>query len=274
MVLALLPAFLGLPSSTANSAVAAKSTRIAFERSVRSGPSEIFVMNADGTQQRRLTHGCCLDWSPDGSEIAYLASDGIYVIHADGSNRRRLPDRAGPSNNLRDECLGGPVSSVWCEELGIDWSPDGRRIAFDGKSGIVVANADGSGASRLTQGQDSLPRWSPDGRRIVFERYGNDIYSVGSDGRRLRRLTFTHDTSVGDSSWSPNGRLIPYGSNNGIFVMNGDGTNKRNITSGSVGGRDSPTMVARRKGDRFRDCRDVQLHLQNRGRRDRLPEPD
>jgi hypothetical protein len=53
MVLALLPALLGLPSSTANSAVAAKSTRIAFERSVRSGPSEIFVMNADGTQQRR-----------------------------------------------------------------------------------------------------------------------------------------------------------------------------------------------------------------------------
>jgi dipeptidyl aminopeptidase/acylaminoacyl peptidase len=63
-------------------------------------------------------------------------------------------------------------------ESAVDWSPDGRRIAFSTKRGddevnqIYVLNMDGPGeAVRLTSvstGADT-PKWSPDGRRIAFE---------------------------------------------------------------------------------------------------------
>src|SRR5687768_12305739 len=67
----------------------------------RDGSSDIFVMSADGSNQRRLTyHGSNQFpvWSPDGSQIAYIShlssnpfSDFyIYVMGVDGSNQRRI----------------------------------------------------------------------------------------------------------------------------------------------------------------------------------------
>jgi dipeptidyl aminopeptidase/acylaminoacyl peptidase len=109
--------------------------------------------------------------SPDGSRVAFS------VQHTDRS--------------------GAPYSRLWTAEVaakgatpfadGIEgsaprWSPDGRRLAFmgrtgEGKSGIVLANADGTGIEPLTDVAGSnhpLPQvgerlaWSPDGRRIAF----------------------------------------------------------------------------------------------------------
>ena len=124
--------------------------RIAFVRKVRTRPSgpdygnrEIYVMNADGSGSRRLTHNAAYDaepaWSPDRRRIAFKSSrDGnseIYVMNADGSGKRNLT-----RNPARD---GSP-----------SWSPDGRRIAFvsnrDGRLEAHVMNADGSGQRSLT----------------------------------------------------------------------------------------------------------------------------
>jgi TolB protein len=80
--------------------------RIAF-MSWRSGSTEIWVMNADGTDQRRLTsteQGDSIDprWSPDGERIAYVhVPNGmrrpgpkiIYVMEADGANPTRISGR-------------------------------------------------------------------------------------------------------------------------------------------------------------------------------------
>jgi hypothetical protein len=72
-------------------------TKIAFV-SNRDGNFEIYVMNADGSKQKRLTNNPGFDgvpsWSPDGKEIAF-ASDRdrnheIYVMNADGSAQKRL----------------------------------------------------------------------------------------------------------------------------------------------------------------------------------------
>jgi TolB protein len=109
--------------------------------------SEIYVMNADGSGTRRLTHNVGYDgepaWSPDGREIAFQskrrfgsnAGKGeIYVMNADGSGKRNLT-----RNRAQD---GSP-----------SWSPDGRRIAFvsnrDGRFEAHVMNADGSGQRSL-----------------------------------------------------------------------------------------------------------------------------
>ena len=110
---------------------------------------EIYVMNADGSGSRRLTHNRAYDgepaWSPDGRKIAFRSTRRvggnreIYVMNADGSGKRNL---------TRNPAQDGRPS----------WSPDGRRIAFvsdrDGRLEAHVMNADGSGQRSLTL-QDS-----------------------------------------------------------------------------------------------------------------------
>jgi Tol biopolymer transport system component len=106
---------------------------------------EIYVMNADGSGSRRLTHNRAYDgepaWSPDGRKIAFQSTrpiggnKEIYVMNADGSGKRNL---------TRNPAQDGSPS----------WSPDGRRIAFvsnrDGRLEAHVMNADGSGQRSLT----------------------------------------------------------------------------------------------------------------------------
>jgi dipeptidyl aminopeptidase/acylaminoacyl peptidase len=140
--------------------------RIAFESDLDCY-HEIYVMNADGSGQTRLTDTDDLNlspsWSPDGSRIAFMSNrDGnteINVMNADGSGQTRLTDT--------DNVNHSP-----------SWSPDGSRIAFtsdrDGYGEIYVMNADGSGQTRLTDTDDlnysphHSPSWSPDGSRIVL----------------------------------------------------------------------------------------------------------
>lgn len=108
-------------------------------------PADIYVMNADGSGTRKLTHNARNNaepaWSPDGRKIAFRSTRNgnrdIYVMNADGSGKRDL---------TRHPAQDGSPS----------WSPDGRRIAFlsdrDGRLEAHVMNADGSGQRSLTQG--------------------------------------------------------------------------------------------------------------------------
>jgi len=168
-------------------------TRIAFQ-SNRDLNYEIYVMNADGTGQTRLTDNYPTpDWSPawlpDGSRIAFVRDEDfgperrgnleIYVVNADGTGQTRLT-----SNYAND---GAPA-----------WSPDGTKIAFesnrDGNWEIYVMNADGTGQTRLTNNSagDWSPAWSPDGTRMAFvsSRDGNlEIYVMNADGTGQTRLT-------------------------------------------------------------------------------------
>ncbi|NIQ85809.1 MAG: hypothetical protein GTN83_13545, partial [Acidobacteria bacterium] len=55
-------------------------------------------------------------------------------------------------------------------------SPDGGRLAFTALDRLWVANADGSGARRLTDSNASehFPTWSPDGRWIAYSIWAGD----------------------------------------------------------------------------------------------------
>jgi len=117
-----------------------------------------------------------------------------------------------------------PIIASTFEDANAQFSPDGKKIAFDssragGCPEIWLSDADGSNIIQLTNAKDAYqgtPRWSPDGRWISFDRLGedghSDVFVMQSDGTQTRRLTpFSSDESV--SSWSRDGKWIYFRSN-------------------------------------------------------------
>ncbi len=196
------------------------------------GDFEIWVMNADSSDQYKLTDNNAMDispaWSPDGSQIAFITNrdgnDEVYVMNADGSNVRRLTETVDASESF-------PA-----------WAPDGTQISFDtdrdGDWEIYVMASDGADPRRLTDsaGDDWISSWSPDGNQIAFEskRDGNyEIYVMDPDGSNQRRLT-DNQTHDGFPAWSPDGTKIAFMSrqdaNYEIYMMNADGSNPQRVT--------------------------------------------
>jgi Tol biopolymer transport system component len=118
----------------------------------------------------------------------------------------------------------------------------GARIAFScGREGlgleVCVMNADGSGQRNLTRhpANDFKPSWSPDGRRIAFvsDRDRNGPFEVyvmnakGGDQRRVMRMKGGGST---EPAWSPDGRRIAFAGNDGLYVVNADGSGLRRLT--------------------------------------------
>ena len=205
--------------------------KIAFT-STRDGNYEIYVMNADGTEQTRLTNNDADDFDPfysiDGKKIVFWTNrDGnyeIYVMNSDGTEQTRL------------------TNNVYSDEQP-SWSPDGKKIAFpsnrDGNLEIYVMNADGTEQKRLTYNNaaDEQPRWSPDGSMIAFntDRDGNmEIYVMNADGTDQTRITYS-DGRDEDPDWSPDGKKFAFFSerdgNCEIYVMNIDGSQPVRLTN-------------------------------------------
>jgi Tol biopolymer transport system component len=183
----------------------ADGSRIAFA-SYRDGSFEIYVMDADGANQVRLTSNTDTftddgnpTWSPDGTKIAFHRFIGtpaiwdIYTIDVSSRVETRLTDLGDQTTN--------PA-----------WSPDGTRIAFTSYAGcghcIYVMNADGSGITQLTNQNDQFPRWSADGTRIYFGR-NQGIYVMEPDGKH-QLLVHRFDTGdyAAEAVPSPDGQEI------------------------------------------------------------------
>lgn len=175
--------------------------------SARDGNDEIYTMDADGSNQTRLTFNEARDsypvWSPDGRQIAFHSdrdgNDEIYVMDADGRNQRNLTNH--------------PASDSFA-----DWSPDGSRIIFyskrevDGRirpNRLFVMGSDGTDVKPLKQERGALrPKWSPDGTKIAF----GGIYIVNAEGRAARRMPKRPnvDKVMCLEGWSPDGTQILY----------------------------------------------------------------
>lgn len=224
------------------------------------GVGSIWTMAANGTERKALIEPPSTDaagatspaWSPDGARIAFAAQLGrtedanateIYVMDADGGNRRRL---------TRNEAFDGSPS----------WSPDGRRITFARtvgfgserpRGGIFVMDADGENALQVTRSPrrsfDVQPEWfranTISFTRVTFRKGSAEptlaLYTVAVDGGGLQRLF----GEAGDGSWSPDRGKIVYRSTRDafgktcfqecstsgeIYVANADGSEPRRLT--------------------------------------------
>lgn len=198
------------------------------------------------------TFGCFtpsyLTWSPDGKLLAYTCrgigaepsgSGGIYTIRPDGTGRRLIAT--------------GPVQA-----LSPTWSPDGKRLAFSTgeaplqksigdqsyRSAVYVIDLAGTYARRIATG--AFPDWSPDGKTIAYSAPGCE--QNRNDTGRIRLVTPTgRDVTppaapcdgIGPDrhpvpAWSPDGRQIAVSSGTGLYLMNANGTDLRQLQRGGI----------------------------------------
>jgi Tol biopolymer transport system component len=192
------------------------------------GAEGIYTMNPDASAKTRIPNspqGSDLQWSPDGTRIAFLSGWDIYVVNVNGTGLRQLTTNTGVDN--------APA-----------WSPDGTRIAFrslrNGGHGLYVMNADGSDQTQLTSYDDSSPSWTPTGRSMVFTSgrvdVGQELWTMDFTGQNQQPLGGTRIGGI-DPSYSPDGRTIAFwtlsdstGSQQ-IRAINSDGTNPRYLTN-------------------------------------------
>lgn len=165
----------------------------------RDGNPELYIVDSDGSNVRRLTNHPGIDttptWSPQGHQIAFTSdrtgSPQIYVIGVDGTGLRRI------------------TFESYCDRP--TWSPAPyNEIAYSSRTGpghdIKVVDLATNEVRQLTfgQGSNESPSYSPNGRHLAFTstRGGGSkqIWLIGRDGRGLRRLTNQGNNEM--PSWS------------------------------------------------------------------------
>jgi Tol biopolymer transport system component len=200
---------------------------------------DIYVMNADGTNEIQLTDSLGYDnfpaWSPDGTKIVYAATNYtfccnnpmagcpcmlganytvIYVMDADGGYKQALTERVAEENSSQYD--HAPA-----------WSPDGTKIIFSrsllaawavndgpsqGGNQLFIMNPDGSDLERFDESNTfdcDEPAWSPDGAKVTFVSlgdpntgsYNNDIYVSNRYGAKQTTRLTTHSAGDTKPAW-------------------------------------------------------------------------
>ncbi len=230
-----IPPATSAPTSTPRSPLSGSGGGVLAFTSDRSGRPGIFVMNADGTDQRLVTDRVDSqfpDFSPDGKRIAFTTA-APYM----GTLSTTLVDGSGQVALLsRNRAISAP-----------DWHPDGKGLVFifhthQYFSISVMGIFDGDYTpltKAVTEQINASPHWSPDGSHIVFssDRDGNpEIYVMDANGGNVQRLT-NNDTQDYFPTWSPDGSQIAFASlregNWDLYVMDAKGRNVRRLTEDS-----------------------------------------
>ena len=205
--------------------------------STRDGNQEIYLVNLDGSNLRRLTFNPGIDthpaFSPDGTQILFTSNRenenaDVYVMNADGSAPVKV-------TNWDTNETAGPGS----------WSPDGTKIAFfsdhNGKDDIYVLSAETIRPKVLLsnpQGNLGSTSYSPDGKRLLYtEELDNKAGALKLLDLETRQSTLLKRIEQPRTAvdWSPDGNWIAFSDrvngNSDVFLIRRDGTELRNLTN-------------------------------------------
>ena len=200
---------------------------IVFDGDNGGGNTDLFVMKADSSHLRRITHDATYEWSPSWSPSGkwiVFANDGgnspIMVIHPDGTHQHRIGTGIGEYPRF---------------------SPDGSKIVYgsgvDGQ--IHVMRANGSHDHALTSAGGDYPDWSPSGRLIGFSSGSSgtsEVWIMRADGSHKHRVTTTGASY--SPVFSPDGVWITFSlgsAGSAVWVSKIDGSHQHQIV-GSEGG--------------------------------------
>jgi Tol biopolymer transport system component len=216
-------------------------TQIAFVANDEKNSQQIFVINTDGSGEKKLTNDANKKWGLAwGKEkMAYISYgnvlEKIFVINPDGTgNTQLIPDNTRQGNYERYMVIWGAPS----------WSPDGSLLAYtslDEKENpkIYVVNADGTNKRLVIE--DSFKQWSPsfspDSKSIVYVSYPEtknkeELFTVEISGIARKQLTFD-EIKKNYPVWGPEGTIVfvsyenVMSSGEKLFAIDQDGKNRR-----------------------------------------------
>jgi Tol biopolymer transport system component len=210
------------------------------------GTLQIYIMNSDGSNIRKLSQNPDWNLSPhftaDGQNIIYYHELALYIVGIDGNNHRELVSREKAVsstfsthpyyNMILYSSFVSDTAHIY--EYSIDnssnikitanneanfqpvYSFDGTKIAYraniGGQGDILTSLRDGSNLIRLTShsATESSPVWSPDNSNILFQSNRNNenagLYQISADGTTQIKIS-----NYGRfASWSPDMTRISY----------------------------------------------------------------
>jgi Tol biopolymer transport system component/DNA-binding winged helix-turn-helix (wHTH) protein len=199
--------------------------------------ANIYVMQADGSNLRRLTDEPSFDnfpaFSPDGTQIAFQSNreDERTQVYL-----KNLNDDTPPRKLTRSDKEMGTYPRCW--------SPDGTQILLytpeNGKDRIVLADVDPPAQTIVSDDTAdlSIPRLSADGRQILYQARTSDHrveLRLTDLETKTTRTIFKAEGDYLGPAWSPDNSLIAFShkenGNSEIFTIRRDGTGLRNLTN-------------------------------------------
>lgn len=221
---------------------------IAFQSKREGGDYQVFVMDKDGNNKKRLSDGKGYagqpEWSPDGQSIVYVAGDqqtgsthDLFVVPVEGGTAKKITPGGKDLSTPR-------------------WSPDGKSIIYldnagDRNNTVMIMNPDGTNAKELVnQGFNKGVSFSPDGSKVLYYSVappnGSDVFILPVAGGATSNITHLSAEDY-DPTWSPDGKQLAWASRTeGQFkIMVGDtsGNNEKVISTGD--GSDSQPQWGR-----------------------------
>lgn len=200
----------------------------------RDGVRGIFVTSIGSDQFLQLTSDddCCPVWSPDGRSIAFSRFTnkeiGIYVVPADaGAEQKQNAEKTIKATAASFSLTTAPTgerqlntSGVVPQHRELDWSPDGKSIAFAAQAGIYLLTLDTSTVHRISQpppmSEDWGPSFSSDGQKVLFVRNReigrpDEIWVTTTRGDESRILA-EPGKIASPPQWSSDGRSVIFAS--------------------------------------------------------------
>lgn len=192
---------------------------------------ELYVMNIDGSEQKKLASlaggSPVIRWSPDGEQISYwdeatprsgdAATDEVFVVAADGETQTQQITKSGA-----DACWRLAASLTWspnsaeiafrgCRVIGTERSSDGFPFPVQKElKTLAVMNADGTDERRLLFDDYDVEytvAWSPDATKIAYiseNDFTSSLSVVGVDGEgRVELLNDGGFAGFWIDVWSP-----------------------------------------------------------------------